>query len=228
MNFSFTRGAAVVEIDADMQDPPEMIADFISKWEEGYPVVYGIRRQRKEGAFLGAVRRIGYWAVDKLSEHAIPRGAGDFRLIDRRVVEALLAQHNPRPYIRGTIASMGFKSFGIHYDRVARTEGESKIPLGKILKLGFAGIIDNSIVPLRLAVFIGISLMLLALAVIAWIVVARLLEPSWPAGYASLLSAILFGSGVNALLVGIVGEYILRIYVTLRAEPMGYVAESTR
>jgi glycosyltransferase involved in cell wall biosynthesis len=227
MNFSFTRGAVVVEIDADLQDPPEMIEDFLSKWEEGYRVVYGVRRKRQEGAITGLVRRFGYWAVDLLSEHSIPRGAGDFRLLDRRVVAALLAQNNPRPYIRGTIASMGFKSVGLDYDRAARTEGESKIPFGKVIKLGLAGILDNSVAPLRLAVVLGLFFMALAIGVITWTVLSRTLDPSWPQGYASLFSAIFFGFGVNALLIGIVGEYILRIYLTLRAEPMGFVADST-
>lgn len=227
MNYSFTKGEAVIQIDADLQDPPEMIADFLLEWEKGTKVVYGVRRVRQEGLINGLIRRIGYAVVDGLSEHPIPRGAGDFRLIDRRVVNALLMQNNPRPYIRGTIAAMGFSSKGLTYDRAARTKGESKFPLIRVIKLGLSGILDNSLAPLRLAIFLGVVFLAVAALVISWTVYSRLIDPSWPAGYASLFSVILFGFGVNSLLIGIVGEYILRIYVTLRAEPIGLVAEST-
>lgn len=227
MNFSFAKGDAVIQIDADLQDPPELIAEFLAEWEAGARVVYGVRRVRQEGAIDGAIRKVGYWVIDKLSEHPIPRGAGDFRLIDRRVVTALLAQNNPRPYIRGTIASMGFRSVGIPYDRSARENGESKFPLAKVVKLGLSGILDNSLVPLRLAIFLGGFFLVAAVAMIAWTVVSRLLDPNWPMGYASLLSVVLFGFGANAMLIGVLGEYLLRVYLTVRSEPMGLVAEST-
>lgn len=227
MNYSFTSGAAVIQIDADLQDPPSMIADFLDEWEKGARVVYGVRRVRKEGAINGAIRSVGYWAINRLSEHPIPRDAGDFRLLDRRVITALLAQNNPRPYIRGTVAGMGYESVGIEYERAARVAGESKFPLSKVFKLGVEAIFNNSIVPLRMAIFFGGMFLVASLAMIVWIVISKLSNPDWPEGYASLFSVILFGFGIIAMLVGIIGEYILRIYISLRAEPIGFVADST-
>jgi dolichol-phosphate mannosyltransferase len=227
MNYSFTSGAAVIQIDADLQDPPSMFANFLAEWEKGVQVVYGVRRTRKEGAINGLIRRAGYWVIDRLSEHPIPRDAGDFRLLDRRVVTALLAQNNPRPYIRGTVAGMGFESVGIEYERAAREKGDSKFPMGQVIKLGVSAILNNSVIPLRMAIFFGGMFLVASLILVAWTIFSKLANPAWPEGYASLFSVMLFGFGVNAMLFGIVGEYILRIYVTLRAEPLGFVADST-
>ena len=227
MNYSLSSGDAVIQIDADLQDPPSLITAFLEEWEAGARVVYGVREVRREGVINGLIRKLGYWVIDKLSEHPIPRGAGDFRLIDRRVVTALLAQNNPRPYIRGTIASMGFRSVGIPYDRSAREHGESKFPLASVVKLGFSGILDNSLVPLRLAIFMGGFFLVGAILMIAWTVISRLMDPTLPLGYASLLSVVLFGFGANAMLIGILGEYLLRVYLTVRSDPMGIIAEST-
>lgn len=155
-------------------------------------------------------------------------GAGDFRLIDRSVVTALLAQNNPQPYIRGTIAAMGFPSKGIDYSRAARTVGTSKVPLIRVIKLGLSGILDNSVAPLRFAIFSGILFLVVSAIIILWTIYSRLMDSNAPAGYASLFSVILFGFGINSLLVGVVGEYILRIYVTLRAEPLGYIEDSIK
>lgn len=227
MNYSLAKGDAVIQIDADLQDPPELIEKFLDEWEAGARVVYGVRQVRREGFVNGLIRKMGYWVIDKLSEHPIPRDAGDFRLIDRQVVTSLLAQNNPRPYIRGTIASMGFRSVGIPYDRSAREHGESKFPLSSVVKLGFQGILDNSLVPLRLAIFMGGFFLVAAILMIIWTVISRLMDPNWPMGYASLLSVVLFGFGANAMLIGILGEYLLRVYVTVRADPVGIIAETT-
>lgn len=227
MNYSLAKGAAVIQIDADLQDPPELITAFLAEWEAGARVVYGVREVRREGFINGLVRKMGYWVIDKLSEHPIPRGAGDFRLIDRQVVTTLLAQNNPRPYIRGTIAAMGFRSVGIPYDRSAREHGESKFPLSSVVKLGFSGILDNSLVPLRLAIVMGGAFLVAAVLMIVWTVISRLMDPTLPMGYASLLSVVLFGFGANAMLIGILGEYLLRVYLTVRSDPMGIIAAST-
>jgi len=227
MNYSLASGEAVIQIDADLQDPPELITAFLAEWEKGARVVYGVREVRREGFVNGLVRKMGYWVIDKLSEHPIPRGAGDFRLIDRRVVTTLLAQNNPRPYIRGTIAGMGFRSVGIPYNRSAREHGESKFPLSSVVKLGFSGILDNSLVPLRLASLLGGFFLVASILMIIWTVISRLVDPSLPLGYASLLSVVLLGFGANAMLIGIVSEYLLRVYLTVRADPVGIIADTT-
>lgn len=227
MNYSLTAGEAVVQIDADLQDPPELIEEFLAAWEQGAKVVYGVRRSRREGPFDGFIRRLGYWAMDKMSEHPIPQNAGDFRLIDRKVVNILVSQNNPRPYLRGAIAALRFNSVGIPYDRSARETGVSKFPMGKVIRLGIVGIFENSLVPLKMASVLGLVFLVSSIAVIVWTIISRLLDPSWPAGFASLFSLMLFGFGVNSMLIGIIGQYLLRTYLAVRAEPLGYIADST-
>ena len=127
-NYLHTKGDAVMQIDADMQDPPEMLEQFLEFWTQGYAVVYGIRRKRKEGSFLSIFRKAGYFVIDKLSEDPIPHNVGDFRLIDRKIIQNLEKFKIPNPYLRGTIASLGFRQIGIPYDRDSRMAGESKFP----------------------------------------------------------------------------------------------------
>lgn len=124
-NYMHTRGDAVMQIDADLQDPPELLEAFFERWQEGYEVVYGVRRKRPESWLLNNFRRLGYWAIDKVSEHPIPRDVGDFRLVDRKVVDVLLRTKTANPYLRGMIAGIGFNQTGIPYDRDARVAGRA-------------------------------------------------------------------------------------------------------
>lgn len=124
-NYMHTRGDAVMQIDADLQDPPEMLEIFFEQWQQGYQVVYGIRKKRPEHGLLRAFRKFGYWVIDKISEHPIPRDVGDFRLIDRKVIQSLCQIRTANPYLRGMIAGLGFNQIGIAYDRDARMEGKA-------------------------------------------------------------------------------------------------------
>jgi glycosyltransferase involved in cell wall biosynthesis len=226
-NYMHTRGDAVMQIDADLQDPPELLEEFFQRWqEEGYMVVYGVRRKRKEGVLINAFRKAGYWLIDLISDHAIPQGAGDFRLIDRKVVNALLQLKTASPYLRGMISSLGFNQLGIDYEREARTAGESKFDVSRLIRLGLTAVFNHSTVPLRLASMAGIAMLLISILGAAYYTVLKLTQPLLPQGLASIHILVLFGIGLQSLLLGIVGEYLLRIYLILRAEPVAIVENS--
>lgn len=225
-NYGHVRGDALLQIDADLQDPPELLEEFFDLWQQGYHVVYGIRKKRPESWFLNKFRKIGYWGIDLLSEHPIPRDAGDFRLIDRKVVEALKKYRSANPYLRGMIASMGFQQKGVPYARFSRTSGKSKFNIRQLTQLGLSGVFNHSVVPLRLATIAGIIMLALAICGAFYYFIVKILNPDLPVGIASILILILFGIGFQALLLGILGEYLLRIYKILRREPIAIVEQS--
>lgn len=225
-NYLHARGDAIMQIDADLQDPPEMLEQFFEQWQAGHMVVYGIRRKRKEGAFVNALRRIGYWFIDKISEHPIPRDVGDFRLVDRRVITALSKHRSSDPYLRGLIAGMGFRQTGIPYDREARQAGHSKFNLIQLIRLGLTGVFNHSVIPLRIATWAGVLLLALSVVGAIYYVYLRLAHPELPKGIASVHILILFGIGFQSLLLGILGEYLLRIYLITRSEPVAIIEQS--
>lgn len=225
-NYMHTRGDAILQIDADLQDPPELLEDFLRLWQQGYQVVFGVRQGRPESWAMRALRNAGYWLIDKISEHPIPRQAGDFRLIDRKVVAALQKYRSSDPYLRGLIAGMGFRQVGVPYDRQARVAGESKFRLGQLVRLGITGVFNHSVVPLRIASYTGVLLVGLSALGALYYVVLRFLRPEMPQGLASIHILVLFGIGFQSLLFGILGEYLLRIYLILRAEPVAIVEQS--
>lgn len=225
-NYLHARGDAVMQIDADLQDPPEMLEQFFALWQQGYHVVYGIRRKRAEGTLLNVIRKCGYWVIDKVSEHPIPRDVGDFRLVDRAVIEAISKFRTVNPYLRGMIAGLGFNQTGIAYDRDARTTGESKFNVMRLMRLGLTAVFNHSTVPLRMASFLGVVMLLASLLGALYYVALRWLRPDLPPGFVSIQLLVLFGIGLNAFLLGIIGEYILRIYRTLRSEPIAIVERS--
>lgn len=218
-NYGKSCGAAAIQIDADLQDPPELISEFLRSWESGASVVFGIRIERPENFLWKITRKFGYLLVDILSETKIPRGAGDFRLLDRKVVDALLTQSHTNPYIRGVIASLGFKQVGIPYRRNVREKGESKFPLRQVLGLGFQGIINHSTVPLRLATYLGAGVLFLSLLTSIYSLVTHFTNANLPPGFTTTQLYLLASIGLNSLFLGIIGEYLLRIYRLLRGEP---------
>lgn len=225
-NYMHARGDAVMQIDADLQDPPEMLEQFFELWQQGAAVVYGIRRKRPEGWALNAVRRLGYWVIDKVSEHPIPRDVGDFRLVDRAVIRALSNFRSVNPYLRGMIAGLGFTQVGVPYNRDARTAGESKFNVMRLLRLGLTAVFNHSTVPLRMASFLGGVMLVGSLLGAAYYLYVRWTQPDLPRGFISIQLLVLFGIGLNAFLLGIIGEYILRIYRMLRADPIATVERS--
>lgn len=225
-NYMHTRGDAVMQIDADLQDPPEMLEAFFEQWQKGYQVVYGVRKKRPENLFLHAFRKLGYWVIDKISEHPIPRDVGDFRLVNRKVVESLSRIKTASPYLRGMIAGLGFNQTGIPYDRDARTVGESKFDVSRLVRLGLTAVFNHSTVPLRAASFLGAFILAVSILGALYYVILKVLHPEFPQGLASIHILVLFGIGLNSFLLGIIGEYLLRIYLVLRAEPVAIVEQS--
>jgi glycosyltransferase involved in cell wall biosynthesis len=215
-----TRGAAAIQLDADLQDPPEMIPEFLRHWEAGSKVVYGVRRSRREGAVVTMYRRVFYWLIDALSEDPLPRDAGDFRLIDSQVIEVLRADSDVHPYIRGRIAAMGFTQTGIPYDRAARQAGETKFSFWSMVRLAVDGITSHSAKPLRLATYLGVGTMAASfLAALVYLAARLFFGADWPAGFATLVVMVLFFSGLNSLLLGLMGEYVARIFEQLKQSP---------
>ncbi|MBX3451210.1 MAG: glycosyltransferase family 2 protein [Planctomycetaceae bacterium] len=207
------RGEAAIQLDCDLQDPPTLIPEFLAKWESGYQVVYGVRIGRKEGSGITLARMMFYRVINWLSEDNLPLDAGDFRLIDRKVLEELAQLRDSTPYLRGVIASLGFEQVGILYQREARLAGESKFRFRQLAALAVDGIIGHSIKPLRLATWVGLGIFALTGLLIAGYAGARLFGGvEWPAGFTTLVVLILISQGINAIFFGIFGEYLGRIY----------------
>ena len=175
---------------------------------------------------MNKFRQMGYWIIDKISEHPVPRNAGDFRLIDRKVITALSQIRSSNPYLRGMIASLGFKQIGIPYDRSARIAGDSKFNLPRIIYLGLTAVFNHSSVPLRLASFAGLVMLAISILGGIYYVFMRVLQPDLPHGLASIHILVFFGIGLNSILLGISGEYLLRIYMILRADPVAIIEHS--
>jgi len=219
--YTNARGDAAIQIDCDLQDPPELILEFLTKWEQGFQVVYGVRRSRNESWWMNTTRSIFYRLIDTLSEDELPLDAGDFRLIDRRVLNELQKFEDYQPYLRGAIAALGFDQVGIPYERSVRTRGESKFSLGQLIGLALDGILNHSVVPLRISTYLGLGISLATLLAIVGYGVGRvLLGKNWPPGFATLSILILGSLSLNALFLGIIGEYLGRIYRQVKRRPL--------
>ncbi len=219
-----SEGAAAIQLDCDLQDPPEMIPLFLERWRAGSDVVYGIRKSRLESTRWTMARKAFYWLVDSLSEDPIPRDAGDFRLISRRVIEELRRIDDPRPYLRGTIATLGFEQTGIDYSRRARVIGSSKFSFYDNVLLALDGLVNQSVVPLRVATYLGV--LIAAVTVVAslgYILAYYTVGFRAPAGFTTITVLVLASLGVNALLLGIIGEYLGRMYLQMKNRSLSIV-----
>lgn len=221
------RGDAVIVMDADLQDPPEVVRDMIARWKDGYGVVYGRRRSRGgETAFKKASASVFYRLLARLSEVDIPTDVGDFRLMDRAVVDAFKQMREQNRYVRGMVAWMGFDQTAVEYDREERFAGETKYPLKKMLKLAANGIVGFSNVPLRiilgLGMFVATGSFLLGLGAVFVKVSGMFTVPGWT----SLLLAVAFLSGVQLVVLGVVGEYIGRIHDEVKHRPLYLLRDS--
>ena len=207
-------GACSVQIDCDLQDPPRLIPHMLEEWRRGAQVVYGVRRSRKEGPLVGFGRRVFYRLINALSEDELPHDAGEFRLCDRRILDELRLVDDTSPYLRGLISSMGFRQVGFPYDRDARVAGQSKFPFRAMLALSVDGILNHSLVPLRLAslisLLVGTATMLLTFG---YLVGRLIFGQEWPEGFATTTVLLLMSITLNAMFLGIVGEYIGRIFM---------------
>ena len=219
--------AVLVLLPADLQDPPELIVDFVRKWEEGYQVVYGIRKKREESFIMSSGRKIYYRLVNRFAEIYVPPDVGEFQLIDKAVAEALREFDDYYPYIRGMIANCGFRSTGIEYVWKGRKKGLSKNTFYNLIDQGLNGMISFTNVPLRLCMLIGF---LLFGSSILYAIMQLLINMLWyrtftPPGITTLIVAIFFFSGVQLLFLGILGEYISAIHYQVRKKPLVIVKE---
>jgi glycosyltransferase involved in cell wall biosynthesis len=214
------RGDAAIQLDCDLQDPPKLIPDFLAQWQQGADVVYGVRMRRAEGWVNNVTRSIFYRLADFLSDEKLPVDAGDFRLISRRIIDLLCSCEDAQPYLRGTIATFGFKQVGIEYERNARERGESKFPLSKMIALALDGILNHSTVHLRISTFFGLAVSALTFFMMLGYLIAKVvLHLAWPAGFTTLAALILLSISINAMLLGIIGEYLGRMYRQIRKKP---------
>jgi polyisoprenyl-phosphate glycosyltransferase len=220
-------GDAIVVIDADLQDSPEVIAEFVQKWADGYDVVYGVRADREgETAFKLLTAKFFYRFMSVMSDTRIPLDTGDFRLMDRRVVDTLLSMPERDRFVRGMVSWLGFSQFGVPYRRAPRVAGVTKFSFFRMLRFALDGVFSFSIVPLRLATWTGFAASVLALFGIAVILLERFFEvPGLVKGWPSAVIAQLFIGGVQLICLGIIGEYVGRIYGESKHRPLYIIQE---
>ncbi|MEA2688567.1 MAG: polyisoprenyl-phosphate glycosyltransferase [Candidatus Eremiobacteraeota bacterium] len=221
------RGDAVVLMDGDLQDPPELIDDFLAKFRDGYDVVYATRRRRRgESRFKLFTAALFYRIIRRLTNVSIPVDTGDFRLMSRRVVAALRDSRERHRFIRGLVSWVGYKQTGIEYDRAERFSGESKYPVSKMLKFAIDGITAFSEIPLRLATWFGFIVSAVAFVVGLVEIGIKIFTGYNLPGYTSTIFAILFLGGVQLITIGILGEYVGRVYDEIKGRPLYLVADN--
>ena len=221
------RGDAIIVMDADLQDPPEVIGDMIARWKDGFEVVYGRRLSREgESPFKTWTASLFYRLLARLSSVDIPRDTGDFRLIDRKVLDAFRAMPERDRFVRGMFAWLGFRQTEVAFHRLPRPAGETKYPLFKMLRLAVNGLVGFSDAPLRLAIWAGFAVSAFA-ALYALSVIVRALsgDPSLVVGWASIVIVVSFLSGINMILTGFMGLYIGSIYNEVKRRPLYVVRE---
>jgi dolichol-phosphate mannosyltransferase len=218
-------GAAVVVMDADLQDPPEVLREMLARFREGYDVVYGVRSQRHgETWFKKVTAAVYYRLLRRMIGIDLPVDAGDFRLMSRRVVDTLCLLRERHRFVRGMVAWLGFKQTQVLYERPARFAGETKYPLRKMVKFAMDGISSFSIIPLRIATFLGIMAGVVGILTGLWAFLDRLYGRVVP-GWTTIMILVALGSSGQLLMTGILGEYIGRIYEEIKRRPLYIVAD---
>ena len=212
--YKAAQGDCAIQLDCDLQDPPELIPKMLDLWQQGHQVVYGVRRRLPDGPVIAALRRGFYALIDRISPDDLPRNAGEFRLTDRRLLDQIRLRDDRSPYMRGMISAMGFSQVGFDYDRAARVAGTSKFPLRAMLSLAVDAMVNHSLVPLRLASTTSIVVGLLTFLVLLGYLVGKLVfGQQWPPGFATVVILLLMSITLNAMFLGIVGEYVGRIFL---------------
>jgi glycosyltransferase involved in cell wall biosynthesis len=226
----YARGRAAVVIDADLQDPPAVILELVGKWQEGFQVVYAVRSEREgESWFKRLTASLFYRIVYRITEIKIPLDSGDFRLLDRAVVDVMSRMRERHRFLRGMSTWIGFKQVGVPYKRAARFAGETKYPLRKMLRLALNAITSFSYFPLQLATYVGFIAAGLSILAIPLVVILRLTGSLQQLiGQATTLVAVLFLGGVQLISLGILGEYIGRIYDEVKGRPLYIISEAPK
>ena len=224
--YRLTAGAAIVVLYSDLQDPPQVIPAFLAKWREGYDVVYGVRTVRPGDAkWRNGMVKVVYRMISALADVKIPQNAGDFRLISRRVADALEQCNESNRYMRGLIAWLGFEQTGVEYERRPRVTGESKAPIGSLIVFTLNAFTSFSVKPLRVFTYFGFGMLALSLLAAA-VYVLLFLTGDPPAGVTTLIVLALMGIAINSLGIGVLGEYIGRTYAETKRRPLYVIADA--
>lgn len=227
--WDYARGDAIVIIDADLQDPPEVILELAKKWKEGYEVVYAVRSEREgESWFKKVTASLFYRIIYRITDVKIPVDTGDFRLMDRKVVDVLKQMKERHRFPRGMSAWVGFKQIGVTYKRAARTAGVTKYPFNKMLRLALNAITSFSYFPLQVATFFGFVSAGVAILAIPLVIVLRIAGSHFFEGQTTTLISVLFLGGVQLISLGILGEYIGRLYDEAKGRPLYIVREAPK
>jgi len=218
----YASGDAVVVIDADLQDPPEVILQFVEKWKEGHQIVYGVREKREgESLFKKTTASIFYRFLDKLTDINIPVDAGDFRLLDRKVVDVFKnGIREKNRFIRGLTSWVGFRQTGVLYARMPRVAGQTKYPFRKMLKFSVDAVVSFSNLPLKIATYIGFMVAGLSFLYMLYVIFLKFLSERPVQGWSSLIAVVLFLGGVQLIFLGIIGEYLARISDNVKQRPL--------
>ena len=221
------RGRAVVIIDGDLQDPPEVIPEMVAKWREGYEVVYGQRSQRAGESWFKLATAAGFYRLmQRITNVPIPVDTGDFRLMGPKALAAFRALPERNRFIRGLVSWIGFPQVAVTYSRAARAAGETKYPLRKMLGFALDGITSFSFLPLRLGTAVGFVVSVLSFLYIAVVIALKALGINYP-GYTSMMASILFLGGVQLIMIGILGEYLARVFEEVKGRPIYLVQDTT-
>lgn len=225
--YRLARGDAAIQLDCDLQDPPALFPRFLELWAQGHDVVVGIRRVRSEGRTLQWSRRFYYRMLHRLSNDNLMLDSGDFRLIDRAILDQLRSIDDASPYTRGLTSLLAANQTGIPYTRATREHGTSKFPLLKLVGLAVDGFIAHSTTPLRIASYTGLAVaLIMCLASFYYLITRLFFGVDWPPGFTTITLLILFGISLNAIFLGIIGEYVGRTYNQVRVRPTTVIERS--
>ncbi len=223
----YASGKAIIPIDADLQDPPELIAALVEKWREGYDVVYATRRSRQGESWLKKMTATAFYqTLGKMSPVSIPHNTGDFRLLDRRVVEALKKMPERTRFMKGMFAWVGYKQTSVLFDREPRLMGQTTWNYWKLWNFAIDGITSFSMLPLKIWSYLGLIISLLSLLYASFLVVRTVIFGIDVPGYASIMVAVLFFGGIQLITLGILGEYLGRVYEEVKGRPLYFVRDA--
>jgi glycosyltransferase involved in cell wall biosynthesis len=223
-----TRGRAVVIMDADLQDPPEVLPDFIAKWREGYEVVYAIREKRKENLLKRSAYSFFYRLLKRIAHIDIPLDAGDFCIMDRRVVDLLNGMPERNRFVRGIRSWVGFQQTGLAYERHARHAGKPKYTVSRLIYLALDGLVSFSYLPLRMISVVGLTVSVVSILLAIFYTIQKLTVGLNPPGFATTVVAIFFLAGIQLITIGVIGEYVGRIFEEVKRRPLYVVRRVTR
>ncbi|MDP8229906.1 MAG: glycosyltransferase family 2 protein [Candidatus Gorgyraea atricola] len=226
MGYRYAVGDAVISYEANLKDPPELIPTFVKYWEDGYDVVYGVRKKTRDMFPMSFMRKTFYRIVNALSDEKLPLDAGGFRLVDRKIVNELLKLDDYKPYIRGLISSIGFKQIGVPYKRKARPKGVSKSSFKYLVDFAINAVISYSIVPIRLSTYIGLGLASLSfLACMIYLILKFTIWQAQIPAVAGVITLLLMFFGIQLFFLGVIGEYIGAIHSQVRKKPFVVIKE---